>query len=209
MLLLILAFIIPSVFAYDRSACNCETLLNIDGCDWVNEMNPQTGITGRVVCNNVVLYENDFATPGYVWGELENADLRGAKFTGVRFDLSVHSIDFRGAELNIEFSKKTIRNCDFRNASGIIQVSGRTYWGSSNKISDYSPQGPLSFGGESVIHMSDLQSIVYSNIVAAYADGAASVTPDDGIGQADVDTAVNNLKADEGELMAAYKELKC
>lgn len=205
MLLFILAFIIPSVFAYDRDDCNCETLLRFDGCDWVNVMNPQTGTTGRVECNNVVIttkLENadlrgaDFNSVNFAQGYdrglvgnsvgVENVTFRGADFTNVDF-YSVKQVDFKFATFNsnvyiIMFAEET----DFAYASGDITAGSRDGYDLDWRVNNVIGTN-VNFRGNTYIDQ--LYEIV-DQINAAYADGAASV------------------KANETELVAAYKELK-
>ena len=227
MLLIILAFIIPSVIAYTESDCNCETLLGLVECDWVNEMNPQTGNIGRVVCNNVAIDTElkdadlrgavfngvnfaDGILPGQVFNaaDVVNVDFRGASFTNVDFH-SLRSVDFKFATFSSVKIHSSVSDTDFAHASGEIETSdlNYVYWLENNII------------GTDVHFSGTVRSRLYSfvdkindayndGVNAAYADGAASVTPEDGIGQSDVDAAVAALKASETGLVAAYKELK-
>ena len=149
MLLFILAFIIPSVIAYTESDCNCDDLLDTAECEWKDEMNNQTGITGRVECNNAVITTN-----------LENADLRGAVFNDVSFAdglipngvrgnaVDVVNVDFRGANFtNVDFCSLSevdfkfatfnrvslycaVEDSDFAYASGVITLH-QNHWGSN------------------------------------------------------------------------------
>ena len=197
MLLLILAFIIPSVFAYDRDDCNCETLLDYtsgenEKCHWTNQMNPQTGTNGRVVCDSGLVVDSAL--------DLTNADLRGAHMPNIWFspDMTLRSGFSWGININNAiFDGAYLEGAVFewqRFVQGVLL---------QNEPSFFNVDGRYRING--VIHGS---STTQADVDAAYADGAASVTPEDGIGQSDVDAAVAALKASETGLVAAYKELK-
>ena len=221
MLLFILAYIIPSVFAYDRADCNCETLLDYTdslgkSCHWVTGshavdgvavtgLNPQTGTNGRVVCDFGMRVEHPL--------NLQNADLRGAY---------MHNIQFM---LPMDCSSNYLCGIDIRNAifDGAYLEGAVFEWLFVNVFSFWSLQEPsfLNVDGTFMINRvkhgssgsSFTQADVDAGYDAGYDAGVASVTPEDGIGQEDVDEAValavNALKASESELVAAYKELKC
>lgn len=206
MLLFILAFIIPSVFAYTESDCNCETLLGFDGCEWKDELNTQTGITGRVECNNAVITTN-----------LENADLRGAVFNDVSFAdgfrygqignaVDVVNVDFRGASFtNVDFYHLT--EVDFKFATFSETESVKLHGSVSDTDFAY-------VTGDIRVENSNLPWLSGNNVVGTnvniYKSGKVSVSLREMVSQinAAYDAGAASVKASETELAAAYKELK-